>query len=57
MSALDYTKPLKFRNGDRVLTLITEAIYEDGWVRGWCPELENTMSVNPNNIVREDEDA
>jgi hypothetical protein len=49
---------LRFRhttdeNGNDVYTLYPEKTYEDGWVVGWCPELERTMVVHPANVLDE----
>lgn len=42
---------IKFRNGDDILTLWIEKVYEGGWPVGWCPELKNNIMVDPHNIV------
>ena len=42
---------VKFRNGEHVVTLYVEIVYDDGWVYGYCPELKNSISVHPSNLV------
>lgn len=37
--------------GNDTYTLWPEKTYEDGWIVGWCPELDKTMIVNPKNVV------
>jgi len=38
-------------NGNDTYTLWPERTYDDGWVLGWCPDLERTMCVHPANII------
>jgi len=40
-------------NGPVEYTLYPEKTFDDGWVIGWCPELERTMAVHPGNVVDE----
>ena len=57
MNEIKFRHPVDSPNGPVVFTLYPEKTYDDGWVIGWCPELDRTMAVNPANVVEGDDES
>jgi len=57
VNEIKFRHPVDSPNGPVVFTLYPEKTYDDGWVIGWCPELDRTMAVNPANVVEGDDES